>query len=153
MPVRLCSIESATTVPNLERGLLVASEEPQLSLRRIRVTLNVSQSLLRDSIEGKLRIAGKIARRAFHMHVHQQAAALETALKLEPENPRVIGAMVRFLRDQPGGSNARLDGLRAKLVERAPNNLAARLEVFQSQIDLRQTAEAQATLEKIPQTL
>jgi len=75
--------------------------------------------------------------------------ALEAAVQAEPNNLRMVGALVRHLEILPGDHSQRLSELRARLAELAPDNLVAQANNLQAQLERKEFAEAGKTLARI----
>lgn len=93
--------------------------------------------------------------RAYEAAGQPQAAAraFARAVELAPNQPRILGAFVRHLHNQPGTRDPRLPDLRRRLAEAAPGNLVAQLDWLQEQADARQYADALRTLGRIRKLL
>jgi cytochrome c-type biogenesis protein CcmH/NrfG len=89
--------------------------------------------------------------RAFEMNDRPDDAlqALEAAMKAAPDDPRVVGALARRLDSSRGDHSARLYELRQRLVELAPENLAAQLHLLVAQAERKDYTAARKTLERI----
>jgi tetratricopeptide (TPR) repeat protein len=74
--------------------------------------------------------------------------ALEEAVKLEPRNPRALGALVSQLQNLPG-DHPQLYDLRKQLADLAPDNLAAQVGWLRAQADKNDYQGALANLERI----
>jgi len=75
--------------------------------------------------------------------------ALEAAVQAEPNNPRMLGALIRHLEISPGDHAQRLSELRGHLAELAPGNLVAQANNLQGQLERKEFAEAGKTLARI----
>jgi tetratricopeptide (TPR) repeat protein len=72
---------------------------------------------------------------------------LEEAVRLEPRNPRILGALVKQLNSMPGDHGERLYLLRRDLAAVAPDNMVAQIEWAQAQAERREWAGSLAALE------
>lgn len=76
---------------------------------------------------------------------------LEEAVRAEPRNPRIIGALVSHLDGMPGDHSERVYELRRELADLQPENLAAQALWLKSQVDRKELKQASETLERIRQ--
>lgn len=86
-------------------------------------------------------------------HPELAAAALEKAVEVDPRNPRALGALIRHLESQPGEPSPRLYGLKQRLAELTPGNLAAQAGRLEAQATRGEHRGALKTLQRIPALL
>jgi hypothetical protein len=79
--------------------------------------------------------------------------ALEAAVQAEPQNLRMLGALVLHLENQPGDPSPRLYELRLRLAELAPGNLVAQSRTLVAEVERSEWDDAAKTLARMKDLL